>query len=298
MLTCFEGSNLDKRLDRESFKFEHKLLGHPALSLENLEKVLPRLPKDRVLYSTKSMKIGDNFEKSFGDRTNPVSIEQIIGEIRNSNSYIMISSPEIDPSFADLHRSLINDVEILMRQRRVGTHAIDPQLYLFIASPNSVTPFHIDRYSTFLMQFRGSKEVCVFPSWDERAVASVDREAYITYQNTQLPWSEQIDTLATKFTFHPGEAIHIPFVAGHHVRNGSDDVSISMSIIFNTSQTMMWRKAMTFNHTSRSVLKRFGISPTPIGTHLWRDTTKSYLHSSLSLSQKLVRGSRKVLGRK
>jgi Cupin-like domain len=294
MLTCFEDRDLAEKLDRESFKFEHKLLGHTALSLENLEKVLPALPRDRVLYSTKSMKIGDNFEKSFGDRSKKDSIEKIIGEIKISDSYIMISQPEIDPSFKDLYRELVNDVETLMRQRGVGNHAIDPQLYLFIASPNSVTPFHIDRYSTFLMQFRGSKEVCVFPAWDERVVTSADREAYITYQNTKLPWSEQIDTLATKYIFHPGEAIHIPFVAGHHVRNGSDDVSISMSIIFNTAQTMMWRKALAFNHTSRSVLKRFGIAPTPVGIDPWRDTTKSYLNRPISLSNKLVR---KALGR-
>lgn len=294
MLTCFEDRDLAEKLDRESFKFEHKLLGHPALSLENLANVLPALPKDRVLFSTKSMKIGDNFEQSFSDRAKQDSIEKIIGEIRTSDSYIMISQPEIDPSFRDLYRELVNDVETLMRQRGVGKQAIDPQLYLFIASPNSVTPFHIDRYSTFLMQFRGSKEVCVFPAWDERVVTSADREAYITYQNTQLPWSEQIDTLATKFRFHPGEAIHIPFVAGHHVRNGSDDVSISMSIIFNTAQTMMWRKALTFNHTSRSILKRFGITPTPVGIDRWRDTTKSYLNRPISLSNKLVR---KALGR-
>jgi hypothetical protein len=294
MLTCFEDRDLAEKLDRESFKFEHKLFGHPALSLENLEKVLPALPQDRVFYSTKSLKINDNFERSFGDRSKQDSIEKIISEIKVSDSYIMIRQPEIDPSFADLYRELVNDVETLMRQRGVGKHAIDPKLYLFIASPNSVTPFHIDRYSTFLMQFRGSKEVCVFPAWDERVVTSADREAYVAYQNTQLPWSEQIDTLATKFIFHPGEAIHIPFVAGHHVRNGSEDVSISMSIIFNTAQTMIWRKALTFNHTSRSVLKRFGIAPTPVGIDRWRDTTKSYLNRPIYLSNKLVR---KALGR-
>ncbi|PAX59728.1 transcriptional regulator [Brunnivagina elsteri CCALA 953] len=283
--------NLAKRLDRESFKFKHKLLGHPALSLENLAKVIPALPKNHVHYSNKMMKNGDSFEQSF-QHSNNLSIEETIDSIRVSDSYIMISSPEIDDSFASLYRELITDVETLMQKRGVGTKAIDPKLYLFIASPNSITPFHIDRYSTFLMQFRGSKEICVFNPWDERAVTSIAREAYVAYANTHLPWCLENDVLATKFVFHPGETLHIPFVAGHHVKNGSEDVSISMSIIFNTRQTMMWRKALTFNHSIRPILERFDITPAPVGVHFWRDTAKAYFQRPVSRVTKLLKSSK------
>jgi hypothetical protein len=179
-------------------------------------------------------------------------------------------------------QALLADVQTLMRRRGVGTQAIDPQLYLFIASPNAVTPFHIDRYSTFLMQFRGSKEVTVFPQWDERVVPSVSREAYVAYANSRLSWSPEADALGTKFEFAPGEAIHIPFVAGHHVRNGGDDVSISMSIIFNTAQSMAWRRALSFNHASRRVLGRFGIAPSPVGRNPLRDSAKAQIWDAVA----------------
>ena len=39
---------------------------------------------------------------------------------------------------------------------------------------------------------------------------------------------------ANKFAFAPGEAIHIPFVGGHYVKNGPEDVSISLSFFFGT----------------------------------------------------------------
>jgi hypothetical protein len=274
-MQSFDDHNVLSQLDKAGFKFTHKLLGHPALSLENLARVLPALSSERVAYSKGLLNVDDDFEGTFKGTSNDRGIEDVIENIRVSNAYIMVNRPEVDPSFAPLHRQLVEDVETLMRRLGVGNKAIDPQLFLFIASPNSITPFHIDRYSTFLMQFRGSKQVSVFPQWDDRAVSSAHREAYISYSNTRLPWNEEIDALGTTFEFAPGEALHIPFIAGHHVRNGSDDVSISMSIIFNTEQSMAWRRALRFNHSARRLLAPLSLTPAPVGAQAWRDNTKA-----------------------
>jgi len=275
MLTCFGNGSDAAKLDREPFKFEHKLMGHPALSLENLARVIPKLPKEQVMYSGRLLETSDNFEKTFRQRPVDQSIEETIENIRHSDSYIMVSSPQVDASFAPLHKQLVSDVEVLMRERGVGTAPVTPMLYLFIASPNSVTPFHIDRYSTFLMQFRGSKKVHVSMPWDERVVTDKDREAYVAYANTGLPWSPEKDAYSTAFDFSPGEALHIPFVAGHHVRNGSEDVSISMSIIFNTPQTMAWRGALNFNHRARKAIGSLGVNPSKVGVSPLRDSAKA-----------------------
>lgn len=288
MYHCFDDQLQADRLDRSPFKFGHKLLGHPALTLENLARVLPALPKDQVMYSKGLLKNGDDFETTFRRRPKDRTIEETIEAIRTTDAYVMVRSPEVDASFAPLHRELISDVEALMRERGVGHHAIDAQLYLFIASPNSVTPFHIDRYSTFLMQFRGSKRVCVFEPWDDRVVSAPNREAYVTRENTRLPWTPEVDALTTPFEFSPGEALHIPFVAGHHVRNGADDVSISMSIIFNTDESMRWRRALAFNHTARKYLGRVGMTPAPVGATAWRDAAKSGVWRSYLKAKGLV----------
>jgi len=288
-LHCFENDVDTGLLDQKPYLFHHKLLGHPALELSNLARVIPALPKDRVMYSKGLLKNGDDFETTFRRRPADRSIEETIEEIRKVDSYVMIRSPEIDPTFADLHRELLSDVEALMRKQGVGETAVDPQLYLFIASPNSVTPFHIDRYSTFLMQFRGSKELVVFDAWDERVVSSENCEAYVTYNNTRLPWSPEVDALGTRFRFSPGDALHIPFVAGHHVRNGPDDVSISMSIIFNSGQSMAWRRALAFNHLARPVLGKIGMRPQPVGQLGWRDATKAGVWRSVAAARQLFR---------
>ena len=275
-MQCFEENEVLNQLDQAAFKFNHQLLGHPTLSLESLAKILPELDPERVEYSKGLLNINDDFEKTFKEKPADRSLEETIETIRTSNSYIMINRPETHPAFAPIKRQLIEDIEIIMRRLGVGNEALDPRLFLFIASPNSVTPFHIDRYSNFLMQFRGSKKVSVFPQWDKRAVTPEHHEAYMAYANTKLPFNAEIDALGTTFNFKPGEAIHIPFLAGHHVCNGSEDVSISMAIFFNTEQNNAWRKALRFNGISRGVLNKVGMTPTPVGKHPLRDKAKAW----------------------
>lgn len=277
-MRCFEDSPSLDLLDRETFKFQHKLVGHPALSLESLSRSLPALSEGRVRYSKGLLKNGDDFESVMCKGPPKTrSIEETIEQIRLSDSYIMVDGPEEDASFKSLYRELISDVESVMRRRGVGTRVVDPRLYLFIASPNSVTPFHIDRYSNFLMQIRGSKEVSVFPQWNEQLVSQQNREAYIALQSTKLPWKPEFDTLATRHDFRPGDAVHIPFTAGHHVRNGPEDVSISLSIFFSTRESLAWQNALRFNHATRGPLRKVGMKPAPVGHQAWRDAGKSYM---------------------
>ncbi len=275
--TCFDDNLRSDLVDREPFKFGHKLLGHSALSLENLARALPLLPPENVMYSKNLLQNGDDFEGTFKSKPKDRTLQQTIEEIRITNSYIMVRAPELEASFQGLKHDLLADTESIIKGRGIGTRAIDSELYLFIASPNSVTPFHIDRNSTFLMQFRGTKTVHVYPQWDERVVTAQNTEAYMAFANTKLPWSPEIDAYGTPFVFSPGEALHIPFVSGHHVRNGADDVSISMSIIFNTDESIAWRNALAFNHKLRKMLSTVGAQPSAVGASGWKDSAKAQL---------------------
>jgi hypothetical protein len=69
--------------------------------------------------------------------------------------------------------------------------------------------------------------------------------------------------------------LHIPFAAPHHVRNGPDDVSISMSIIFNTEESMRWHHTLEFNHWVRPHVETFGVTPTAAARSQWRDGLKA-----------------------
>lgn len=291
-LRCFVPGSFDVNLlDRSSFQCRHTLLDHPSLHLDVLAEVIPRLPAEQVMYATRRLGTGANFEQTFRHRPKE-AITQVIEGLKASDSFIMVRSPETHPSFADLHRQLIEDVTHLMRRRHVGSTPINPQLYLFIASPNSITPFHIDRYSTLLLQFRGTKRVTVFPQWDEQVVASKPLEDYVAYRDTSLTWTRDLDALGRTYEFTPGEALHIPFAAGHHVANGSDDISVSLSIIFNTRESMRWKRALQFNSALRPKLSRMGLGMESVGHDALRDSAKALVWRSLETVHHL-RGSLK-----
>nr|WP_306414722.1 cupin domain-containing protein [Corallococcus carmarthensis] len=148
-------------------------------------------------------------------------------------------------------------------------------LYLFIASPGSVTPFHLDRYSTLLMQFRGSKAVHISKAWDEQVVPAEDLEAFVARSGSKVNYRETFDQTATRYAFGPGDALHIPFVAPHYVKNGTDDVSVSLSIIFNTRETARHLRALRANHALRKRLGPLGYHPVPVNRFLPLDHMKS-----------------------
>jgi len=275
MLQCFDATVENRTLDREPFKFQHRLMGHPALELSNLAKVIPSLPSEYVKYSKGLMRNGEDFENCNLLHPSQMSLAETIECMRTSDSYVMVRSPQIHESFQPVFRDLSGDVETLLRQTfgQRDRLLLKPQLYLFIASPGSHTPFHIDRNSTMLMQFRGSKQVVLFPRWAPQVVSDEAREAYAAYDNTKLPWSDEREAFGQRFDFNPGEGLHIPFIAGHYVQNGTDDISISMSIIFNTPESQAQLDALQFNHRLRGL----GLSPSPVGQRFGRDHLKSFL---------------------
>lgn len=282
---CFADTTDFGSLDRRAFTFTHTLLGHPTLSLENLGRVLPALPKDQVFYSSGQLQKTDDFDRAHVDKKNGLSLEETVEKLRTTQSYIMVRAPEVEPSFKDLHRQLMDDVGQVMQRCGVGRVPLESMLYLFIASPNALTPFHIDRYTTFLLQFRGRKQVAVYPCWDERVVTAAEQDAFMAYSGERPSYRPDAEPLASVFDFKPGEAVHIPFMAGHWVKNGADDVSISMSIIFTTELSQALGKAMRLNHR----LRRLGLSPKAVGQGGLRDKSKALVQRAAGRLARLVR---------
>jgi hypothetical protein len=274
---CFADSIQPDKLDKTPFQFEHKLMGHPALELSNLAQVLPALG-ERVMYSKGMAQLGANFDRAHIDHQNGLSIEETIDQILTTQSYVAVRGPENHASFKDLHRSMCDDIARLMKRNGSGTLPTDAEMWLFIASPNAVTPFHFDRFSNFLLQFRGSKQVAVFEPWNDEVIAPTQYEAYTARSDRQMHWDDRMDRHAHKFNFQAGQAIHIPFLGGHYVKNGPEDVSISMAIFYHTDVTRRFRQALIINDLLRRRLSRFGLAPSAVNSAGSMDGLKSGLY--------------------
>lgn len=281
---CFIDPIDPATLDRSTFSVRHNLTNHPALSLENLAKMLGELPQDKILYSTELAGLDVNFDKALNVSEKGVDFDKVIETIKSTNSYIAIKNPEYHSSFKELYADLFSDVSELLKAHKTGDKPLDPKLWIFIASPNTITPFHFDRYSNIIMQIRGSKELAVFPPQKEEVIKSKVVDAYVDW-STELPaWDESLDKYAHKYQFKTGEAVHIPFVSGHYVKNGSEDISISLSFFFQSEETLKWTKAMKFNNRMR----RLGLPLGPIGKSQFFDGLKAKAFSVVAVISNLL----------
>ena len=282
VFNCFEDGINNSSFDKKPWKFSHKLLNHPALELSNLEKVVQRLPEDQVMFSSGELKKTDNFDAAHKDKTTGLSLKDTIENIKTSKSYVMVRSPEVDESFKGLYEDIKADISKVLKNQNLSPELIAPKLFLFIASPGSITPFHVDRYSTFLMQLRGNKKVVIYPNDEYQVVKRKDVEAFMAFSGERPVYSKQMDEHANEFDFGPGESIHIPFMAPHLVENGLDDVSVSLSIIFKNKNTEAASGAMAFNHRARKLLKPLGLKTIPSGKSLALDSFKSVAVNSFN----------------
>lgn len=287
-LKCFKGNLEPKNLDQKSFEFSHNLANHPALTFENLSEVITSMPDEKVMFSTGLSNLKTNFENLLVEGKKGFDLNEVINTIKTGSAYIAVRNPELHPSFKDLFAGICQDVGNLMKKNGTGTKPLEPMLWLFIASPGAVTPFHFDRYSNFIFQIRGSKELAVFPPRVESIIPHKELEAYMDYKPSFPEWSEESDKAASKYNFKSGEAVHIPFTSGHYVKNGMDDISITISIFYHTEQTLMWSKAMTCNNR----LRKLGMTPKAVGNNVIRDTLKAkvllpIIETLYSLKEKL-----------
>jgi hypothetical protein len=110
-------------------------------------------------------------------------------------------------------------------------------------------------------------------------------EAYMDWNGPCPEWSEDIDHLAFKHKFSAGNAAHIPFISGHYVKNGPEDISITISSFFQTNETLRWVNAMRMNNR----LRKLKIDSTVVGTNKLNDQFKSSLFPIVSKTLSLIK---------
>ena len=103
------------------------------------------------------------------------------------------------------------------------------QGFVFITSPNGVTPYHFDPEHNILLQIRGCKVMTQFPAGDPAYAPDEVHETYHTGGGRELTWRDELEQGGTKFSLEPGEALFVPVMAPHYVVTGPDS-SVSLSI--------------------------------------------------------------------
>ncbi|HET9413352.1 MAG TPA: cupin-like domain-containing protein, partial [Pseudolabrys sp.] len=159
------------------------------------------------------------------------------------------------------------------------------EAFVFVSSPDAVTPYHIDHECNFLLQIVGTKTVRMLPPNDPTVIQEADLERfYAGGSRNLLRLDSQTEAKASTFELTPGLGLHFPVTAPHWVKNGPA-VSISFSITFRTSHSDRREILYRINHKLRTL----GLDPTPVGRSQSSDNIKYGLFNAARTLVKAVR---------
>ena len=252
--------------DRMPFLIGHHLAGHPLFELSRLTRLSQTLPEANVEYNA-----GDIPISLAADQTprNGLSPEETIRRIAQCKSWLVLKNVEHDPDYRALLQRCLAQVASHSEPMRPGMCLA--QAFIFITSPGSVTPYHMDPEHNFLLQIRGSKRIRLFDGRDRSIVSEEDLERHYGGAHRNLIYRDDLATKGWTFELKPGFGLHFPVTAPHYVKNGPE-VSVSFSITFRTPDIERRSEVHNFN----AFLRRNGLQPATAGKHPWRDRLKSF----------------------
>jgi quercetin dioxygenase-like cupin family protein len=229
-------------------KLGHALTDHPLLTLDALAALAEALPADSVEWNPGDLPIGiDPAEVPPARR----GIGETIRRIDDAASWVALKRVEQVPAYAELLRAALGEIEAIVTPRTGPMH--QPEGFVFISSPGSVTPFHFDPEHNILLQLRGSKTMTVFPGDDERLLPPQVHEAFhLGQHHRNLPWDDAFAATGQPFDLAPGETIHVPVKSPHWVRNGPA-TSISLSLTWRSKWSCAEADARAFNRMLRAI---------------------------------------------
>ncbi len=246
-------------------KLEHGLESHKLLELEALADLAKRLPPEFIECNLGDQPIGvDRVPDQLRERV----VETIL-DIGKAGCWVGLRNVEQQPEYAELLADLLEEMRPQV-ERKTGP-MMNLQSFIFVTSPGGVAPYHFDPEHNILLQVRGSKVFTVFAAGDPAFAADELHEAYHAGGRPELPWREEMAQRGMPFALGPGEAVYVPVMAPHHVRNGPE-VSISISITWRSPWSYAEADARAFN----AMLRRLGIKPAPPGRWPRGNLAKAY----------------------
>ena len=251
----------------------HGLAGHPLLSLDALLQLAGRQRPVALEHNAAvGLKLGiSNAETP----QSGLSVAETIERIDECGSWVLLKYIEQDPLYAQLMRDVLAEIEPVV-ERTTGP-MMRLEGFIFVSSPDAVTPLHFDPEYNILFQSRGAKTMTVFPQADPDIISQEFFEAYFAGGPRNLPWHDDWAARGTPIDIAPGEAIFVPILAPHWVKVHGE-VSISLSLTWRSEWSFHHADACRFNRRVR----KWGMTPgKPV---LWpRDNKlRSYSHRALA----------------
>jgi hypothetical protein len=247
-----------------SVGFTHDLHRDDRLTLPAVADLADRLPRRSVIADT---------------ATQPLLVPQggpprgvlerpgdVIRDLQDANAWLTLLMVEDDPGMAEIMNTYLDQLEAGMSAKQGKRVKLRKRVaFVFVSSPNSVTPVHFDIEHSLLMQVSGSKTVSVGRFESD----AVRRHEFDRYWNGSHGRIETLQPEVAPYTMTPGRAVYIPPGTPHWVHNGPD-ISLSVTLTYFTAATVRENRVESFN----AHLRRRHMNPREPGQSIAIDTAK------------------------
>ena len=274
--TCLniDAETFRSHFNRRPFLFSHSLSAHPLFQLPRLVQLAKTLDGRYVEYNAGRIPVSlPNWQDA---PHTGLSAEETIRNAVEICSWMVLKRAEHCPDFKGLLDACLDEIVPLSEPIEPGM--CDREAAVFVSSPSSVTPYHMDHEINFLLQLKGTKTVSVFNADDSTVLSDRELEQYFSGPavHRNMRFAEEYQQRATVFELREGQGLHIPTTAPHWVQNG-DTVSVSFSASFKTPVSLRRGNVYRMN----AVLRRLGLDPAPWNRSPVRDRLKDHAYRAL-----------------
>jgi hypothetical protein len=273
---------LSSDFDRKHFEFEHTLAGHPLLEIPHLLEFAERTVKSRptgVYYDLGIDRIDQRWDEV---PARQFSVLESMERLETCGAWFLFKRVQEDPEY----RVFLGEGWEKVKAEIGGdlaSHIRREDVLIFISSPRRITPYHIDRECSFLLQIQGTKKIHVFDREDREVLSEEEIEKFWSVDKNGPTYRPHLQGRATTYTLRPGTGVHIPVNCPHWVEN-DDNVSVSLNV------NVQFKDVDRANvYRANYLLRRFGMKPLPPGTSPTLDHLKGLSMVPVMAAKPLLR---------
>jgi hypothetical protein len=244
----------------------HRLAAHRLFGLGSLVALGRRLEAvGRIRTHSDDAYAGTAFNHAPMLYPNGKSAAETLTGIADAKAWMSLLNVQTD----ELYRTLVDEV---LGDVRTQVDRVDPGMsyragWIFVTSPRTITPFHMDKEHNFILQIQGRKRLYVWEPDDVETVSEAARDLFhASHSRDLVVWNEEARARAHVFDLEPGMGAYMPSTSPHLVENG-DEPSVTASFTYYTHATR--RDARL--HSLHQRLRAIGIVPPPVGHRPARD---------------------------
>jgi hypothetical protein len=200
--------------------------------------------------------------------------------LRNANAWLTLLNVEADPGMAELMDTHLDQLEseMIAKQGNKKGKMRRRVAFVFVSSPNSVTPVHFDIEHSLLMQVSGSKALSI-GRFESDAVRRHEFDRYWDGSHGRI---ETLPPEVAAYTMTPGRGVYIPPGTPHWVHNGPE-ISLSVTLTYFTAATVRENRVEDFN----AHLRRRHLNPREPGHSATVDIAKSSAMGAWAMGRRL-----------